>query len=419
MKKLLAILCLSSLVLLTSSPLLAGGITNKQNFSVEYLRTSSRNATTDSADAAVYNPAGVTRMEDGIYINTGAFYAFKDYSNTIGGREYSSDEPSIVPSLIGLYKKGKWAAFGAFTIPYGGGKVVYDQGDATTMGYGTLLMAGANYALTQPPYNLPPAPYYSTIISQSIEAESIGYGLTIGGAYQFNDTISIALGVRYINSNKEARAAMTIGSGLGMPPTSFNIDYEETADGLGGFIGLDITPQDSINIGLRYETSTKLDYKTSVNRDDTGMLVNGAKTREDLPGLLGIGLGYRINPDLKLDMSLTYYLEKSADRQAARFHDVSNGYDLGIALEFVISPKLKGSLGYMYTNITMDPDDMQPEAAELDANTFCGGIVYTFKTGLELNLGVMKNIYNREVTSGGILLDKKLFNIGLGLQYKF
>jgi long-chain fatty acid transport protein len=419
MKKLLAILCLSSLVLLTSSPLLAGGITNKQNFSVEYLRTSSRNATTDSADAAVYNPAGVTRMEDGIYINAGAFYAFKDYSNTIGGREYSSDEPSIVPSLIGLYKKGKWAAFGAFTIPYGGGKVVYDQGDATTMGYGTLLMAGANYALTQPPYNLPPAPYYSTIISQSIEAESIGYGLTIGGAYQFNDTISIALGVRYINSNKEARAAMTIGSGLGMPPTSFNIDYEETADGLGGFIGLDITPQDSINIGLRYETSTKLDYKTSVNRDDTGMLVNGAKTREDLPGLLGIGLGYRINPDLKLDMSLTYYLEKSADRQAARFHDVSNGYDLGIALEFVINPKLKGSLGYMYTNITMDPDDMQPEAAELDANTFCGGIVYTFKTGLELNLGVMKNIYNREVTSGGILLDKKLFNIGLGLQYKF
>jgi long-chain fatty acid transport protein len=101
MKKLLAILCLSSLVLLISSPLLAGGITNKQNFSVEYLRTASRNAATDSADAAVYNPAGVMRMEDGIYINAGAFYAFKDYSNTIGGREYSSDEPSIVPSLIG------------------------------------------------------------------------------------------------------------------------------------------------------------------------------------------------------------------------------------------------------------------------------------------------------------------------------
>ena len=429
MKKLLAILCLSSLVLLISSPLLAGGITNKQNFSVEYLRTASRNAATDSADAALYNPAGVTQMEDGIYVNAGAFYALKDYSNTIAGREYSSDEPSIVPSLIGLYKKGNWAAFGAFTIPYGGGKVVYDQGDATTMGYGTQLITGINQLLRLP---APPAgpglglPFdaYATIDSQNMEAESIGYGITLGGAYQYNDILSIALGLRYIDSNKEAQASISIGpsvigAGVGIPVRNFNIDYKEKADGWGGFVGLNITPQDSINIGLRYETSTDLDYKTSVNRDDTGMLVNGATTGENLPGLLGIGLGYRIRPDLKVDMSLTYYLEKSADRQAVRFQDVSNGYDLAIALEFIINPKLKGSLGYMYTNIKMDPDDMLPEAAELDANTFCGGIVYTFKTGLELNLGVMKNIYNREVTSGGILLDKKLFNIGLGFQYKF
>jgi len=421
MKKFIAILCLSSLVLLTSSPLIAGGITNKQNFSTEYLRTSSRNATIDSADAAVFNPAGVTQMEDGVYINGGAFYAFKDYSNIIGGREYSSDEPSIVPSLIGLYKKGNWAAFGAFTIPYGGGKVVYDQGDATTMGYGSLLMDGVNYMLTLLPpagLGLPPGDYYNTISSQAMEAESIGYGFTVGGAYQYNDLISIALGARFIKAEKQAQASITI-AGAAVPSQTFNINYEETADGLGGFIGLNITPQGPFNIGLRYETSTKLDYKTFVNRDDTGMLVNGAKTREDLPGLLGIGLGYRINPDLKLDMSLTYYLEKSADRQAARFQDLGNGYDLAIALEFVISPKLKGSLGYMYTNIKMDPDDMQPEAAELDANTFCGGLVYTIKPGLDLNFASMKNVYNREARSDGILLDKKLFNLGIGLQYKF
>jgi long-chain fatty acid transport protein len=425
MKKFIAILCISVLVLLTSSPLIAGGITNKQNFSTEYLRTSSRNATIDSADAAVFNPAGVTQMEDGIYINAGAFYAFKDYSNIIYGREYSSDEPSIVPSLIGLYKKGNWAAFGAFTIPYGGGKVVYDQGSMTTMGYGMELIEGVNQLLSMPPpygYSLP-FDAYSTIDSQSMEAESIGYGFTVGGAYQYNDLISIALGARFIKAEKQAQASISIGpsamgAGAGIPARTFNINYDETADGVGGFIGLNITPQGPFNIGLRYETSTKLDYKTFVNRDDTDMLVNGAKTREDLPGLLGMGLGYRINPDLKLDMSLTYYLEKSADRQAARFQDVGNGYDLAVALEFVISPRLKGSLGYMYTNIKMDPDDMLPEA-ELDANTFCGGLVYAIKPGLDLNFALMKNIYNREVTSGGILLDKKLFNVGVGIQYKF
>ncbi len=429
MKKLLVILCLSSLVLLTSSPLIAGGITNKQNLSIEYIRTSSRNASMDSADAAVFNPAGATQMEDGFYINGGAFYALKDYSNKIGGIEYSSDEPSIVPSLIGLYKKGNWAAFGAFTIPYGGGKVIYDKGNATTMGYGPLLTAGLNYALTQPPYSLPSAPYYSLPInSQSIEAESLGYGLTFGGAYQYNDLISIALGARYIKAEKQAQASVSIGpsalgAGLGIPVRTFNIDYEEEADGLSAFIGLNITPQESLNIGLRYETKTKLDFKTTVNRDDTGMLINGSKQREDLPGLLGLGLGYRINPDLKLDMSFTYYLEKSADRQAARFQHVGNGYDLAIAAEYVFSPKLRGSLGYMFTYIVMDPSNMQPEAAELDANTFCGGLVYAFRPGLDLTFALMKNIYSSEAYNNNVLgnieLSKDLFNLGFGLQYKF
>jgi len=429
MKKFIAILFLSSLVLFTSSPVIAGGITNKQNFSTEYLRTSSRNAAMDSADAALYNPAGVMQLEDGFYINGGAFYALKDYSNTIGGIEYSSDEPSIVPSLIGLYKKGNWAAFGAFTIPYGGGKVVYDQGDATTMGYGMALIAGVNQLLRLPAPPIGPGlglPFdaYSTIDSHSMEAESIGYGFTLGGAYQFNDLISVALGARFIKSEKEAQASISIGpsamgTAVGIPVRTFGINYKEKADGWGGFIGLNITPQDSLNIGLRYETATKLDYETSVNKDDTGMLVNGARTREDLPGLLGIGLGYRINPDLKIDMSLTYYLEKSADRQAARFKDVGNGYDLAIAAEYAFNPKLKGSLGYMYTNIKMDPDDMQPEAAELDANTFAGGLAYTFKSGLELNFALMKNIYSSEVRSNGIELSKDLFNFGFGLQYKF
>jgi long-chain fatty acid transport protein len=170
MKKLSATLCLCVFVVLTVSSVMAGGITNKQNFSIEYDRTASRNAANDSADAAVYNPAGVMQMEDGFYLNAGAFYALKDYSNTTGDITYESDEPSAVPSVIGLYKKGTWAAFGAFTLPGGGGKVVYDKGSATTLGYGTLLVAGANYALTKPPYSLPFAAYYNTISSQGLEA---------------------------------------------------------------------------------------------------------------------------------------------------------------------------------------------------------------------------------------------------------
>jgi long-chain fatty acid transport protein len=403
---------------------MAGGITNKQNFSIEYDRTASRNAANDSADAAVYNPAGVMQMEDGFYLNAGTFYVLKDYSNTVGGIEYNSDEPSFVPNMIGLYKKGNWAAFGAFTLPGGGGMVIYDKGSTTTLGYGALLTTGANYALTQPPYSLPPASYYNAVSSHSLEAESIYYGLMLGGAYRVNDLVSVALGMRYIKANKETRASIAIspsalGTLYGMPARTFNIDYEEAANGLAGFAGLNITPNDSFNIGLRYEASTKLDFETLINTDNTGMLQDGSKKREDLPGLLGIGIGYRISPDLKVDTSFTYYLEKEANRQDDRFEDAGNGNDLAMAFEYAFNPKLKGSMGYMHTIVNMGADNMQPEAAELDAHTICAGFVYALMPGLDMNFALMKNIYNSEVRSDGIELDKKLFCLGFGIQYKF
>jgi long-chain fatty acid transport protein len=230
--------------------------------------------------------------------------------------------------------------------------------------------------------------------------------------------------MRYIKAEKATRASISIstsaiGALYGIPDRTFNIDYEETANGLGGFVGLNITPNDSFNIGLRYETSTKLDFETTVNMDDTRMLNNGSKKREDLPGLLGLGIGYRINQDLSVDTSFTYYLEKDATRQDARFQDAGNGYDLAMAFEYALNSKLKGSLGYMHTIVNMDPDNMLPEAAELDAHTVCGGFVYALRPGLDIDFALMKNIYNQEVTTDGIELDKKLFCLGIGLQYKF
>ena len=149
MKKILVVLCVAGFIVSLASPLMAGGIVNKQNLSSEYLRTISRNAATDAADVTVYNPAGVMKMEDGIYGNLGLFYASKKYNNEIGGTDYDSDEPSLIPGLFALYKQDKWAGFFAFTIPGGGGKVDYKDGDATTLGLAqAIILSGATPFIT-------------------------------------------------------------------------------------------------------------------------------------------------------------------------------------------------------------------------------------------------------------------------------
>ncbi|UCF55710.1 MAG: long-chain fatty acid transport protein, partial [Deltaproteobacteria bacterium] len=66
MKKLVTFLFVVGFIFSASSSLFAGGIDTKSNLSAEYIRTLNRNAATDSADAVVYNPAGVMKMEDGL-----------------------------------------------------------------------------------------------------------------------------------------------------------------------------------------------------------------------------------------------------------------------------------------------------------------------------------------------------------------
>jgi long-chain fatty acid transport protein len=420
MKKMLTFLILSGIILLSTSSVLAGGIINKQNFSAEYLRSFSRNAATDAADVVVYNPAGVMKMEDGAYVNFGIFHAFKTYTNTIGGQEYESDAPSTIPGLFAVYKQAKWAGFAAFTIPAGGGTVEYEDGNATSFAIGQGYIAGANAQLAA--MGVPSAFWYNSITDQSVKADSFTYGYTFGGAYEVNDSVSISLGLRYLDAQKEAKGSATISAPdnpLGITDRTAEIDYEETADGWGGFVGINIVPAEKWNIGIRYETKTKLDFETKVNKDTLGILTDGAKEREDLPGLLGLGASYIVNPKVKLDASLTYYLEEDASWEDERLKDAGNSYDLALALTYTFNPKLKGSLGYMYTDTDIDPDDMLPEAPELDAQTVCAGAMYEAIPRLNLNFALMHTFYKEETTSTGVELDKSITGIGFGIQYKF
>jgi len=394
-------LCVAGFIVSIASSLMAGGIVNKQNFSAEYLRTFSRNAATDAADATVFNPAGVMKMEDGFYVNLGIFYALKDYNNEIGGTDYGSDVPSIVPGLFALYKQDKWAGFFAFTIPSGGGEVDYKDGSETTFEIANGLL---NF------------PNFSNIDDMSLEAESVYYGYTVGGAYEINDILSVAAGLRYVDANKAASGTAIVSTPGA--PTSFTVDYEQTASGWGAFLGLNYSPREDLNFGFRYETATELDFETDVKQDDVFALIDGSKEREDLPGLIGLGAAYTINPNIKLDLSFTYYLEKSANWEG-RLEDEGDSWDLAIAAEYTFYPQLRASFGYMLTKTGIDVDAMLPENPELSVNTICGGVAWGPKDNMTLNFALVNSFYDSETNSSGVKYEKNVFGLGFGIEYKF
>ena len=417
MKKFIVFLVAVGLVLYGASPLFAGGAVSKNNLSAEYIRTLNRTAATDSADIVAYNPAGVVKLEDGLTVNF-SFHTFgKDYKNITGGTTYESDEPSTIPALYTVYKKGQWAGFFGFNVPLGGGYVNYPTGNATTLKIQNSYGAGGTGPM-------------------KLEGESYGLGYTFGGAYQINDMVSVSVAARYIDSKKwfNGTALATL---LGGQATA---EYDATASGWGAVFGVDVFVNKDLTLGFKYETKTALEYTyvwaAGTNTPGGNVLNqfefrNGGKANEDLPAMFSAGVSYNITPVLKIMPTLTYYFQKDADLGGIGVNSktledrISDGYDLGIALEYAFTKTVKGSLGYLYTETGVAANDMLPEAPELDARTIGAGVVWQVIPKLDLNFGIGKVNY-KDDTSGpapaffpNVTYEKDITFLAFGIQYKF
>jgi len=436
MKKIFLLLCVMCFVLLSNSFLMAGGVDNRSNLSGEYIRSLNRNAATDSLDAIAYNPAGVMSMENGEHVNFSVHFVTKDYTNTVGGIALESDTPSFVPSLFGLYKRDKWAGFFGITIPAGGGKVEYDSGNATTRiggtGLANQLNAGA-IALGAP------GATYGPITNEKLEGEAIYYGFTVGGAYKVDDSISFSLAGRLISARKELDAGLQVGptalgTFLGAPARTVALNYEEEATGFGLIFGMSID-YGSLNMGIRYETETDLDFEYEVGRDTiTGLpsglgasmgVINGREHARNLPAALGVGYGYKITPKLRVDVNLTTYFQDDADWGGAE-NFVSDSWEGGIAIEYMPNPDLKLSVGYLYTETGMHSSRALKEAPELDARSIGAGFSYNYNENMKIDCGIGMVDYVSDAytdTSSGtplvIGLEKDVLFLSAAVQYRF
>jgi long-subunit fatty acid transport protein len=73
----------------------------------------------------------------------------------------------------------------------------------------------------------------------------------------------------------------------------------------------------------------------------------------------------------------------------------------------------------MYTETKIHPDNMSIEAPELDGHSVGGGVAWSPADRWSLNAGLMKTFYQDETTTNGIKLEKSLWIMALGIQYKF
>lgn len=336
-------------ILLASSGLYAQMV-NLMNMSAEWERTGSRNAAIDAADIVFYNPAGLTKLEDGIHLNISNQTLIRLPEHTAdftlaGDQERTFKHEGVdwfLPNAYLAYKQNNWAVFTGFFIPAGGASVNYPDGSLNTEIIGILADGAGN-----------------PITDQSLEASSIHLAGMLGGTYAINEMLSFAVGIRYVNAENKTKGEVTANA------VTYEVETVDTADGFGGVIGINITPVPELNIGMRYETITKLEFETDVKKDTTGlgMFSDGAKSRNDIPAVFGIGALYTVTPELSLEADFTWYFQTQADwgKDALSGADYSkaagDAFAVGLAAIYKLNPAITLSGGFTYTKFLWDDID--------------------------------------------------------------
>jgi long-subunit fatty acid transport protein len=264
-----------------------------------------------------------------------------------------------------------------------------------------------------------------------LEANSYNIAYTAGGAYEINSIFSISGGLRYVDAHQEFKGEVDLNTG-----TPYRVDIEREATGWGYFLGANITPMDKLNIGVLYQSNTALDYKSNVKEDNspydaisTGVgWADGTKEREDLPGLVGLGVGYQFTPKMRAEVGYTRYLEDNAEWEGQRFSgEEGDSWEVGLSLTYAFNSKWRASIGYLHTDIVgMEPESLLVEAPALDARTIGIGAVYSPIPRLDISFGYSDVDYDSVTTSSsssralaGTELEKDVTAISFGAQYRF
>ena len=183
--------------LFITGSLLAGGLVTNNNQSAMFTRLQNRNAST-SIDAAYFNPAGLTRLGNGLFVSinnqtiTQTQKVKSNYQYLIGTpKEYVGNiSAPIFPGVYLVYNTGKLSFSAGFNPIGGGGGAKYKTG------LPSFEMNIANIPPSLTAQGIPTTEYTANIYFKG-SSTYLGYQANLG--YKINDMLSVAIGARLVS----------------------------------------------------------------------------------------------------------------------------------------------------------------------------------------------------------------------------
>lgn len=175
----------------------AGGLLTNGNQSAQYMRMLSRNAST-TFDAVYFNPAGLTKLENGLFVAVQSQTLFQTKTIMSGypflnASTYEGEVTvPVFPTAFAIYKMDKFAFSLGFGPNSGGGSAEYKTGLPSFEKTISSLVPGLA-GLTKLGQNV--TNYKADI---AFKGESIFWGIQGGASYKINEMFSVYGGARYV-----------------------------------------------------------------------------------------------------------------------------------------------------------------------------------------------------------------------------
>lgn len=429
---------LLALVASIGTSVMGASIDHIQNYSAEYGANPAQQGAINTGSSVYFNPAGIVRLEDGIYFVGGVQYAFGEQEMTTDHDSHPTNLSSPIPNFA-LYKKsGDTAYFWTIGGVGGGASLHYKNSIPLPMNLGPLNING------------------NDLFSHAeLKGSNLYSQTTIGTSYSLTNKWSASVAVRGVYAIRDLKANVITTeevrklNNLPLPfiphiPDGTSLDSKRKATGFGFQLGLNYAPTEKLNIGLRYDSKVKLDFKTKSDYDkgliskmllgEYPMYIDGMKTRRDLPALLALGASYKVTDNWTTFIGGNYYFNKDAtmDKITGDVVDDINGtykninydiqykdgWEISLGSEYWFTNQIAWLVGVNFADTGAPAEGFSATEYALNSTMIGTGIKYRPNPDMEWVVAFNHYIYDSK-TFENVKYEKEISSLGLNFVKRF
>lgn len=423
-----------------------------QTYAPEYLANQAQNGMINNV-SGYYNPAGVSRLEEGKYFNAGLQYAVGHEKMSYKGKEHKAHLRQPVPNLSFYSVDQTGANYITFGGIAGGGKLKYQGVSGLDVAMEVLSVDVPKILKEKGVSNLG---IYDK--GSKVQGTNMYEQISFGRAFNVDEKLSLSVAGRVVHGNRKLKGTLDVGLKPTAPepvlkalsgkiPSSLtgDIDSKREAWGYGFQLGANYKVNDRLNVAARYDSRVKLNFKAKGSEHplptekiighNVGFTtfypqyIPGTKTRRDLPAILALGASYQATDKWLLSAAGNLYFNRQAkmDRIEHKTAHYKNGWEIALGNEYKLNDKvtLIGSINYANTGAPRSSYNDTEYA--LNSTTLGAGVRYQYDESLAVTASVAHFMYEREqgifkethAVSENQKYHKNITAFGLGISKKF